>query len=350
MIEDTAKFKEKFIALIKESENVIITSHPLPDEDSMGGVMVMRSLVSEYSNNANIRIVYTSEIGNRWSSLSGIKDVESGVDMDSALEEADAVIIIDANNYSRVGISADAWSGFSGKKICIDHHEKNESEFDLSYIDYSASSVTEILYDVFYKDRSVVSVDIADLLLMGILGDTGMLSFVSRDKSHVFNVVYRLVHDFGSDIISLRNKYFNHPISGLEVIRDGLSNVKVLDGDKFGKCLSLYISDDIYKRTGLSQAEVNHAKDYIITKYSGMFDKITWGFVVYPLIDGDPHVSFRSRNEDMNVRELIDVLGLFGGGHSWASGAEIRNPDIRTSEDAYNEIVKRLTDFGIVKL
>jgi len=341
------QFKVDFIKRIKGVKRVVITSHPTPDEDSMACVLTMRALILKYSPDARVRVVYAEETGVRWLGLLGFECVEGCMDMDVVLRGADTLIIVDANNYPRVGISDEAWDGFEGQTICVDHHEKNESIFDLSYIDHTATSVVEILYTIFYVDEQIIPREIADLLLLGILGDTGLLSLISQSSVDVLKVVHRLVSESGADIADLQSRHFRHPLKSLEVLRDGFAHIEVLNNTAGGTCLALYISNSIYESTGLSSAEINHAKDYLITKHSGMFEGVTWGFIVYPHVDGTPNVSFRSRHEGVDVRAMIDKLGLQGGGHAWASGAEFGDGP-KTSEEAYSELIRRLKEKNII--
>ncbi len=347
MKHDMEQFKADFIERIKNAQSVVIASHPTPDEDSMGSALAMRSLVFKHAPDATVRVVYAEEVGTRWEGLLGFEQVEGLVDMDTALNGADTLIIVDANNYHRVGISDMAWNNFNGQTLCIDHHEKNESEFDLSYIDHEATSVAELLYYIFYKDDKEVSREISDLLLLGIMGDTGMLSFINRENAHVLFMVHRLISEGGADIVDLQYRYFRHSIKSLDILRNGFSNISIHDNVEGGTCFALYISSDIYERTGLSVLEVKHMKDYLITNYSGMFKGVAWGFIVYPDADGVPNISFRSRHDSVDVREMIETLGLKGGGHAWASGAEFaKNPgDVET---AFETLINRLKEKKII--
>ena len=61
------------------------------------------------------------------------------------------------------------------KLIKIDHHPAVDQYGDINLVNTNASSTSEIIYDIIshFNDEAIVNKDIASVLYLGIVGDTG---------------------------------------------------------------------------------------------------------------------------------------------------------------------------------
>ena len=59
-------FKENFFGLVEESNNVVVTAHVSPDDDSIASVLGMYGVLKVIFPNKNIRIIYSGQRVSRY--------------------------------------------------------------------------------------------------------------------------------------------------------------------------------------------------------------------------------------------------------------------------------------------
>src|SRR5699024_455837 len=92
--------------------------------------------------------------------------------------EGALVIVCDTANQAR--ISDDRYKK-GDRLIKIDHHPNEDQYGDMIWVDTSASSVSEMIYELYDEGRKekglILSEKAAFLLYAGIVGDTGRFLF-----------------------------------------------------------------------------------------------------------------------------------------------------------------------------
>lgn len=181
-------FRKSFFELIDKSPSIIITSHISPDDDSIASVLSMYSIISNYTTNVDIRIVYTGKMGEesikRYCHFSNFEKIEFTNDLVENIKSGDTVIFLDGSQYARFTNQPEK-IGDNNILICIDHHSSPSDNFTLQFIESSIPSNAENIYRIFFSEKEP-SVEIAKCLLLGILGDTGGLRYVRPNQSETF--------------------------------------------------------------------------------------------------------------------------------------------------------------------
>ena len=165
-------FVQDFEKLVSDSKSIVITSHTSPDDDSVGSTLSVFSYISNKFSNKKIRMIYTGERVSRYNYFKNYDKVEFFLDMADNLADCDLLIGLDGSQFERFSRKPELLKQFSGKTICIDHHGSPIDKFDLELVLPQTSSTSEIIYTKFYRDSEMPH-EVAETLLLGILGDTG---------------------------------------------------------------------------------------------------------------------------------------------------------------------------------
>jgi len=168
-------FAKEFLLIKKEldkSQNVLLVAHSAPDGDTIGSVFALKEYITVIlKKNAEVTCVDPLPVY-----LSFFLAREKMADPSSInTEKYDLIIGCDAVERGFEKIVKN--KGRKQKIILLDHHTTLRMKFvrsDIVISDEKYSSVCEILYDFFDFHRIEINRKIAEYLLMGILGDTGI--------------------------------------------------------------------------------------------------------------------------------------------------------------------------------
>jgi len=120
------------------------------------------------------------------------------------LEKYDLVCLFDFNDYEQLGPLREGFSKLQKKKcievIAFDHHEKEKRSIAKGFIDPSAGSTTELLYNLYSKSFSK---KMCFYTCLGIVEDTGKFLVASKDTFDIFSVCLKKSGKKYSDILEL---------------------------------------------------------------------------------------------------------------------------------------------------
>ncbi len=316
LTKDKDYFKEKLYESIK-GKNVIIASHISPDDDSIG------SCISAYfhlKDICNPRIMITGKKNDRWKEFEGFDYVEFVEDIANFKEDADVYLVLDGNSWSRFSYLA------KPKKVfCIDHHFAQETDLDLHlYLDYPCC--VQIIYELFYEEKSVIPKHICEIMLVGILGDTGNFSYVKKGSSEVLLVAQKLIEQGDIQVQELQSKYSKMGKNVFEELKKIIDNAKIVQLEGWPTF--------IYTYTESLESDAQEAASAFLF-YLRTIEGVDWGFIAKQDEDGTKF-SLRTLPSAVNVRLIAENFN--GGGHDNAAGMKI--PRLKAGE-----AVDKLIDF-----
>lgn len=312
---DYLDFNKKLNELVSSAKSILITSHIDPDDDAMASVLAMYFILSQRYPDKKVRAVFSSQITKRWQYFENFEKIESAKDITGILGEFDAVVFLDANYAERFSHMPALLLKYGGKKICIDHHGSKPMSFDLSLVEPEATSTSELIYFSLLENESKLNPRLCELLLMGIMADTGGFQFVPPGQSRIFNMAKRLVDDGQIDINALRTKYSGISERVFEIFKELLKNAKLETAGKWPRLISSFVSGGFAKE--YSHLEVDDAAAEF-TRYLTSVDEAAWGMVARP--SGERvKVSLRAKPGGVNVRIIAEAMGK-GSGHDLAAG------------------------------
>ncbi|WP_141336458.1 DHH family phosphoesterase [Paenibacillus sp. tmac-D7] len=289
--------------LIKESDNVIIMGHKMPDMDSIGaaiGVLKMAHvsnkegyIVIEGVNPSILKLmeaIYEDEKLNRW-----FITPEQAIQITTSRSLA---VIVDTHRATMT--SEPRVLQLTQRKVVIDHHRRSEEfiqDATLVYMEPYASSTCELVTELlpYFDERLTMGVLEATALLAGIVVDTK--SFSLRTGARTFEAASYLRRN-GADsslIQRLLKEDLDHYIKKSEIIKnavvifDHVALAVTEPGRKYSQLIIAQVADTLLTMTGIMAS-----------------------FVISERPDGLIGISARSLGQ-MNVQLVMERMG--GGGH-----------------------------------
>lgn len=177
--------KRQIIDTIAAYETIVIHRHVRPDPDAYGSQLGLKELIL-----ANYPDKKVYAVGQHDTSLSFLAEPDQIAD---AVYENALVIVTDTANTERI----DDQRYTKGKMVVkIDHHPNDDQYGDLLWVDTTASSCSEMIYELFETGKETLEWKLSDasarLLFAGIVGDTGRFQFPSTTVK-TFRVAAELI-------------------------------------------------------------------------------------------------------------------------------------------------------------
>lgn len=296
---------------IKSAEKILLNMHHNPDADSVGSAISMARVLQ---NNFGKKVTILSS--------TPVPDNLSFVLGDNKPE------IIDFHQFDFSGFSlfitldSSSWSRVSGANdvpqpnipfVVIDHHDTNTNFGEINLVIPDASANCLVLYNLFSGWGIKMSREIAEPLLLGIMGDTGGLKFPEAGVE-TYEATLDLMH-FADKNKIIYNLYQSYEENHIEVWKALFENITI---DHESKFVYSFIPREVLEKNGKPFNAKSELADIFFQSVAG-----TDFGLVGAEDDGYISVSFRSRT-GVDVAKLADALG--GGGHKWAAAARVHLP------------------------
>jgi phosphoesterase RecJ-like protein len=312
------KIKNSFLLLVNQSKHIVITSHYSPDDDAIASTLAVYNWVISQNDQTKVEMIITGGYINRYSEFLHYRNIKFVSDLSSHLEGVDLLVMVDGSQYSRFSRNPEIISSHNCKKVCFDHHSSPIDKFDLIYLDKQATSASEIIMDVLYTSKTISKV-VAEVLLLGILGDTGTFNYLKPNQLNTLDNVKTLLEISKVEIQEFKARYSKISQSTFILIQEYIKNTKFIDlPNNMGYQYS-FITDKFIKENKLSDGETSEAGHVYMTHYLRTIEGYSWGFIATPKKD-EISVSFRSLPGSVNVRSVVESIGV-GGGHDRAAGS-----------------------------
>lgn len=288
---------------IKQFNKIVIHRHINPDPDAIGSQVGLGELIQ--SSFPEKMVKYAGKGTQKLNFLHTFTSVEAD-DYEGAL-----VIVTDTANIARI----DGEYYHRGVELIkIDHHPQDDQYGTIQWINTSASSTSEMIaaFWQMYQDELTLSNRGAQLLYMGIVGDTGRFQY-SNTTPNTLRLSASLLA-MGFDHTRLLNQLYEMSPEVAQLNGYALSET-VVSSEGVGY---LVISQKDLEQLRLIDEDTN-----AIVSTPGVIQGIKcWGvFVEQP--DGSYRCRLRSHGPVINrIAKEHD-----GGGHPLASGANAENLD-----------------------
>ncbi len=314
------EFVKNLNGLAQTAQSILVTSHLKPDDDSISSVLGMYQWVTANFPDKRIEMYYSASPQERWRYFENFDQIKFIPDIATVIHDFDLVIFLDGNQYSRFTVNPEMILSSRARKVCIDHHASPPDTFDLAYIQL-APSTASLVYDLFFANDKV-SPRLAEIFLLGIVGDTGFFRFIYPRDAELFATAGKLVQAANKSIGELEEYYQLYSQETFVILQEFLKNASIERIEGWPPVLVSFISRQFSQQ--FSQAQIEKACSKYISHYSRTIKDAPWGVVFYPLEDGNVVISLRSRKSDgINVRQVVEGMGI-GGGHDLAAGGMFR--------------------------
>lgn len=313
------KFKQEFKTLkyiIKNSKRILLFAHSRPDADTLGSSLAFYYYLKNLDK--DVEVVCFDKIPDYLKLIVSYEPKNPG---EVDLQNFDSVIALDSVERGFDKVRDKLLD--SQAVVLIDHHPDINESGDLNIVDASYSSVSEIIFDFFEFHNIKINNQIATLLLMGILGDTGNLQH-SNTTPKVMHIVAKLLNR-GASVSKISKMIFsNNRFSTLKLWGRALEKAKINPENKM-------IATVITKKD-LEECKASYDDTAEIASILNTVPDTSFSLVLSERDGGIIKGSLRSEKyKGVDVSEVAHQFG--GGGHKLASGFEIKG---RIIEDGSN--------------
>jgi len=335
--------------LLKNSQNILVTSHKNPDYDAIGTTLALFNILN---NNFNKKITLNFEdpMDKRFNILKGFEHIQNKKYQDIIEEEnIDLMIIVDANNWKRLTkLDYEELGTFienreNLKTVCIDHHpKKGFDKFNL-YIQEDLGSAAEIIHEIFVnKFNFKLDRDIAYCIMTGIVGDTGRFLY-AKDLEKTFNIASKLIAFDEQMIEKITYTFGRNRIETLRYLQELITNTVIRDGYTF-----TFFTDETAEKTRKKPdlyIPYKNASEMYVNDYVRTIENNPWGFTITPNLEeeGSYKVSFRSINGTVDTSVFARKFPG-GGGHKGASGCDFKAANLTKAIEIIEETITNNLD------
>jgi bifunctional oligoribonuclease and PAP phosphatase NrnA len=173
--------------VIQQHQNFIVCTHVNPDPDALASQLAVAQVLKILGK--DVRVLASDPLPKRFRFLPGSRKIQTY--RPAAHIPFEVAVIVDCGDLNRIGRIQELIQ--PGKVILnIDHHITNELFGTLNIVIPEASSACEVLFDLFKKMHVPLTKDIATLLYLGIMTDTGSFRY-ENTTAHTHAVTAELM-------------------------------------------------------------------------------------------------------------------------------------------------------------
>lgn len=293
---------------LRRTGKLIITAHETPDGDAIGSECAVLHVLRAMGK--TVSILNADPIPRKFRFLDPGGDVQVLSSPDQLPEDiADyALLMLDTNDVHNIGQVATMVLPRVREHYIIDHHEQEVDILAGNFIQKSASSTSEILYQVFREMGVAIDFAAAQALFTGIVYDTG---------SFIYPKTTALTFEIARDLVSLgvqpntvyANIYESNSISALVLQSRVLSTLEL----EFRNAVAiLTMRADMIRDSGAIYEEADQLINIPLKS-----EEIRVSVFFKENLEGLVRCSMRSKGA-INVAEIAQAFG--GGGHLTAAG------------------------------
>lgn len=308
---------------LSKAQRIVILTHVNPDGDAIGSMLAVYHVLQALGK--EVYPLASSALPNyvHWlPEADQITVCERGM----TFPEADLIVMVDTATLDRIGPVYDeaAQKLIQLPIVIVDHHVTNNGHGTVDFIDSTAASTCEMLFQLFSAMELPITPDIATCLLLGLTTDTQSFQ-TSSTRAESLHVGAELLKHGADQRRIIQEVYYMIPASSAALIGHALYNLHIE-----GPIAWTIITQDMMH---ITQAE-DEAGDEI-TRIMQRIAGIQALVVFKERVDGTTKISLRSQPA-FNVAALAQEWG--GGGHSQAAGATLFMPP----SEAVQKIVPQL--------
>lgn len=305
-------------AVLNNAKTVAIACHVRPDGDALGSGLALCLALKNAGKSAYM--LCEDEPPERLKILPAIGQTHRALPEEAGTP--DLFVAVDSAELSRIGVFASSYQSFKGVTLNIDHHISNPRFAQYNYVLPDSTATCEIMPEIFAAAGYEITKEIADLLALGLLTDSG--NFTHNDVSAKTFAVASEIKAAGADISGIGYLMFTHQIKGRALLYGRVINrMRFMLDDKL---VFLTVTQKDFEETGTDKAQTEGFVDYPLS-----IEGVEVSISLMEVKKNQYKASLRSKRADVNA-----VAGQFGGGgHVLASGCMLFGE--------YEEIIERLT-------
>lgn len=291
----------KIYKKIKSSSKIVIARHIGPDPDALGSSIALKEIIKATFPEKEVYVVGAP--ASKFKYLGTLDKFTESMYKDSLL------IVTDTPDKKRVdGVDVDRFC----EVIKLDHHPFIDRFGEIEIVDEEASSASQIIMELTFKTKLVMTTSAAEKLFIGLIADTDRFLF-SYTTPKTFELVARLIKETNIDFSKLYTSLYLRPLkearfegyiaNHLITTKHGFAYIKLTEKD-------------------LKEFEVDAATaGNMVNNFNYIESVYAWAVFSEDSANHNIRGSIRSRGPIIN--EVATHYN--GGGHKFASGVRPLN-------------------------
>lgn len=294
------------------ARRILVLPHVNMDGDTLGSSVAICRALRSSGREAVVLIDETIP-----DNLQFLDHGECTADLE-AFKNPDLCIAVDCSDVHRLGSRKDHFLQ-APLKICVDHHETNDSFADMNYIEPATAATGEIVYRLLSltstsSGRDLIDQKTAEAIYSAIVTDTGNFQY-SNTTAQTHLIVADLFGK-GIDHSGVSVKLYQNMRAERLILQ-----TKILETMEFfcdGHVNLAYVTQDMLKETGGAMDET----EGVVEALRNLRD-VEISIFLKENAEREIKVSFRAKS----YGDVASISGVFGGGgHKKAAGCTIRKP------------------------
>jgi phosphoesterase RecJ-like protein len=303
---------QQILEEIGKAKKILINLHRGPDPDSYSCAFALYYFLCSLGKDVDVVLTKTSELSTQ---LSKMIDAQLIKQVDFAkmdFKKYDLFISPDSGSWQQIVDNKEVKIP-EIPIVVIDHHESNDKFGKINLVDSSAVSCAQIIYLLFKDWEFFIDTQMANLLMMGIITDSGGFAFSNDSK--VMKIAGELM-ELGADKEKVISELFRTQTFGqVKAWGEYLSRLQIDRENKF-VWTAMKFEDYIKLKIPAKAASM------VATQFISIIEGTNFGIVMSEDEKNILRISFRSRSK-VDVSKLAEQLG--GGGHKKAAGGIIKD-------------------------
>lgn len=317
-------FLEQFDLLARRSRKIAVVGHLKPDSDAVASILAFTAYLRQKYSNSQVVPALESGFIEEFSKFPGSSDILWSNNLEHDLRGYELVVFMDGHEVKRFFKYAQGWPQ-GVDSVCIDHHLGDIDQGATGYVDSSAIATAQIVLELFADEKDLmghgwITSEVAEIVMYGILGDSGTFRYVRAEKARILSLSQRLLEAFDLDISKLDDMFNTHTKETLLVLGKLLERTQYVDlpdGKSF-----MYSWADFEDLSSFQLPIIKMAIEQYRHKFLRQAKGYDWGFVASPEAKNWISVSFRAKTSSLDMNYVAGLLGTGGGGHKPAAAAK----------------------------
>lgn len=291
--------------ITEDAQRILIAGHKRPDGDCTGACIAAYRYLKNIYPEKEIT-AYLEVLPERFAFME-----EDGVVLSHQVpkERFDLVIALDSSTADCLGEAQEAF--YQAKQtVCVDHHISNRSYAGQNFINPSASSTCEVLYEMMSDED--IDEKIAEALYIGIIFDSGVFRYSNTSKKTM--EIAGTLMEKGIPFWDYIDKcFYERTYTQTQLLgRTLLASMRVMDG----KCIVAVITRRMMEFYGAKTEDIEGIVEQL---------RITKGVEVAILLHEIGEQEYKVSMRSNNYVDVSKVASFFnGGGHIKAAGCVMR--------------------------
>ncbi len=301
---------DKVISRIKNYQKFLLMIHEDPDGDTLAATVAMYLVLRKLDK--EVWMVCKDPVPKPFLFLPTVGKIQK----DILFGDFEVIIIIDCGDLKRTGFAErlKKFSNATKNLINIDHHPKNDlwKIANINLVDNSASSASEIVWELIKKLAVNIDKDVATAILTGIYTDTGGFKH-SNTTPKTLEISSELLN-YGARLkLITKNVALNKSVASLKLWGVALSRLR--------KNQDLQIVSSVITRKDLQDCGATYYDLAGVVNLMNTIPDSKAAILFFETPEGQIRASLRTEKENVDVSKIAKLFG--GGGHQKASGFTI---------------------------